>query len=145
MITQDLSAFGIESLTTDGEWRLARDNSDLSEVRQFVFARMLERSKNVVAHYVSDHFHDAMWVAEHVTGTDPVVFWYVFDESGTHIGQGEPLVARFRRQGVRITVEMRRNGWPDDGMTYPSHIVDGQKVDTWIKIETIHRPDGFKI
>jgi hypothetical protein len=58
--TDKLSEYGIESLTTDGEWKIGHDVGSLADVTQFVFGRLAMRSSAVLQSYWSDLYHDAL-------------------------------------------------------------------------------------
>lgn len=56
-----------------------------STVKAVTFGAMVELSKDRVKHYVSDLWHDALWVNEVIQG--PMSFDWVARESGTFIGE----------------------------------------------------------
>jgi hypothetical protein len=128
--TDKLSEYGIESLTTDGEWKIGHDVGSLADVTQFVFGRLAMRSSAVLQSYWSDLYHDALWMQKWLIGAGPTEFWFAFDQNGTHIGFG-PLICRFRQNAVRVTV------WLD--------INKFKRFDAMIKIETVHRPMGWRV
>jgi hypothetical protein len=63
---------------------LCYDDNFSTTVLSGIFAQMVERSRDVVEHYVGDLFHDAEWLRTYVTG--PVVFYWTTREYGTYIG-----------------------------------------------------------
>lgn len=63
-----------------GEWDDVK-----TTVRATVFAVMMELARDRVKHYVSDLYHDAVWLNESLTGQ--MQFDWVARESGTFIGE----------------------------------------------------------
>lgn len=127
---QGFAENGIDCLTTEGEWRIGTNVADLSEVVQHVYGKLIGRASGDVRHYLGDFYHDAIWCKNKITGTDPVTFWYVWDEAGTFTAEGEPTVARFRDKGMRVTVRLEDTG--------------RGRSDAYLKFETIHRPIGWR-
>lgn len=68
------------TLVYGGDWKDAE-----SSIRAKVFGHMVELAHNRVKFYLSDLFHDAIWLKEEMTG--PMSFEWITRESGTHIGE----------------------------------------------------------
>jgi hypothetical protein len=102
-------------LAAEGEviWSDAR-SVDVSHATCLVFGRLVRLAAPVIRRYESDLFHDALWLREHLAGTEFTFFWSV-GESGTHIGTDEALAHQAARilhhTGMyRVTVALdRRN------------------------------------
>lgn len=83
--------------------------TDIAEVRQFVFDHLLQLTDGVVKSYRSDLYHDAMWLREYLT--EPMAFYFSVGECGTHIGTDEAL-SRYREHVYRCTVAVSdRRRW----------------------------------
>lgn len=61
-----------------------------STIRACVFGKMVELAKDVVTNYVSDLYHDAMWIALTLDG--PCSFEYVVRDYGTHVGESATYI-----------------------------------------------------
>lgn len=87
-----------------GDW-----NSAQTTVRSSVFAKMLELARDRVKFYVSDLYHDALWLNEEVHG--PTTFEWVPRESGTHIGETAKIVKDDDwADSARYRFEIREDG-----------------------------------
>lgn len=53
-------------------------------VNSLLFGEMVRQAQPTLRHYQGDLYHDAAWMARHVTG--PTSFWWVHREWGTNIG-----------------------------------------------------------
>lgn len=115
-------ADGIETRLTNG------GTSSLADNRQLIFGQLMALAQPLLKNYLSDIYHDAIWVSEHVTG-DRFEFWYGVDDSGTAIGTDSVLV-RYRNHAWRIVCELRPNRWND--------------LDVYMTVSAIVRPDGWR-
>lgn len=89
-------------------------NTTINEsARAGVFARLVGITRPILAHYTSDLYHDARWIAEHVTGDD-FTFYYGVRETGTSIGTDESDVSSHNLAIYRVRV------WVADGNTMVS-------------------------
>lgn len=86
-------------------WHLQADELDaLRFLRVRLFGVLADLAFPVVEHYRSDVMHDVHWIDEHVTTTEPRVFYYGADGWGTAIGEDEQYVrcSRDRVWEVRV-------------------------------------------
>lgn len=97
-------------------------------VRSHLFGEMLTRATPIVEHYVSDLYHDALFIDQHVTKA--VCLDFLVREHGTHISLATtPLdhnTARLAASSAgpaasfwRITVRQDRRGWWADFVKVP--------------------------
>lgn len=70
-----------------------------SSVRAKLFGTMVELSKDRVKRFISDLYHDAMWIREAVNG--PIQFEWIVRESGTYIGESAATVSATDWQNAR--------------------------------------------
>lgn len=75
-----------------GSWEFPKD---AASIRAVVFGHMVRLATPIVRHYVSDLYHDATWLTEHVTGDD-ARFLFAAREMGTTIGMEPEYVMQFR-------------------------------------------------
>lgn len=73
-----------------------------STVRAVVFGKMIELGRDRIKHYRSDLYHDAMWIASHLTGA--MSFDWMARDSGTWIGD---IVAEIRDDEFTDMVKYR--------------------------------------
>jgi hypothetical protein len=68
-----------------------------------VFAELVTLSRPIVSHYLSDLYHDALWLSRNLTGSD-TTFYYGLRETGTSIGFDADLVGAHNVALYRIRV-----------------------------------------
>lgn len=92
---------------------LLRYDIDAKEIsdsaRALLFGKLLELVADTVKFYLSDFYHDAQWIGEHVKGSD-VEFFFAFRESGTSIGFDQKLVSYLNDATYRVRVYVAENG-----------------------------------
>lgn len=71
--------------------------------RAHLFGSLVKRAQEVVQSYVSDLYYDAMWLNDHVDGTN-ATFFYSVRQMGTTIGQNVDLVAYGAEKLYRIDI-----------------------------------------
>lgn len=72
-------------LVYGGDWQSAQ-----STVRATTFAKMVELAKDKIQYYISDLYHDALWLNQELNG--PGEFEWVVRESGTWIGETAKII-----------------------------------------------------
>jgi hypothetical protein len=72
-------------------------------VRALLFGELLKRAQPI-EHYPSDLYHDAHWIAEHVTGA--MTFYWAARTWGSDIGTDRDLVAAAAAGKVVYRVEL---------------------------------------
>lgn len=83
-----------------------------TSIRALTFGRLVERAAPIVVHYRSDLYHDALWLAQWLTG--PTTFYFACDDWGTGIGTDESLVRAVRPSNVwRVDVTCEPSGGRD--------------------------------
>ena len=70
--------------TTTIVWR-SNVRQDLESYPQLVFGELLKLATPHVKHYLSDFYHDAVWLHTNMRG-DTFTFHYGYDDCGTFIG-----------------------------------------------------------
>jgi len=73
------------------------------------------RAASTVKHHLSDFYHDAMWIAAHLSEGRTGQFFYSWNLCGTHIGEA---VKEYMEGGSIVTAPMVKVTWDrtsDDG------------------------------
>lgn len=101
-----------------------------SVVRALLFGAMVERARPVVQHYLSDLYHDAVWVSEHVVGATE--FLWMVRENGTDLGElaqvQERISSREPRVLYHVALTEERGTWWATFTTLVAVTSDGQVV-----------------
>lgn len=72
----------------------------LEGVRATLFEVLLKLTQGRVEHYLSDLYHDAIWLKEQVSG--PTVFFYGLRDSGTDLSDDEAHVRIINKKVWRV-------------------------------------------
>lgn len=67
-----------------------------STTKAMLLGALIQMALPTISHYLSDFYHDALWINEHITATEvnyigppteaqPYVFYYSYDECGTYV------------------------------------------------------------
>lgn len=70
-----------------------------------VFGRLLNLGVPLLTHFHSDLYHDALWLQEHLTGTE-CTFFYGVRQTGTLVGFSLEYVKPYSTRTFAVTVKL---------------------------------------
>ena len=109
VVVDDVGDRAVERVSLTG-WGTFEDLQ--TSIRALLFGQLVIRATPVVQEYVSDLFHDANWITEHVTG--PCTFDWLARTSGTNIDESARIQVQIGAPGAvfyRVQVIEERGMW----------------------------------